>query len=137
MAHRVRAPVLDPTCERLGVKFPLSTRLCDLRFKDGNESLRLGKIKTKPKNLGTKGKVQLETQLHFVTFAVVEWVDALTRSMYKEVLIDSLRYCQKHQGLVLYAWCIMTNHVHLVISSLDGIKQEDILRDFKKYTSKQ
>ena len=31
----------------------------------------------------------------------------------------------------------MTNHVHLVISSLDGIKQEDILRDFKKHTSKQ
>ena len=87
--------------------------------------------------MSIKYKIQDQTQLHFVTFAVVEWVDALTRSIYKDVLIDSLRYCQKHKGLVLYAWCIMTNHVHLVISSLDGFKQEDILRDFKKHTSKQ
>lgn len=31
----------------------------------------------------------------------------------------------------------MTNHVHLIISSEEGYKQEDILRDFKKFTSKR
>ncbi|MEM9389576.1 MAG: transposase, partial [Bacteroidota bacterium] len=49
----------------------------------------------------------------------------------KDVFVESLKYGQKHKGLLLYAWCIMTNHVHLIISSLDGFKQEDILRDLK------
>ncbi len=36
----------------------------------------------------------------------------------------------------LYAYVIMTNHLHLIISSeTNGIS--DMMRDFKKYTSKQ
>jgi len=31
--------------------------------------------------------------------------------------VDSLRYCQQHKGLELYAWCLMTNHAHLILSS--------------------
>ncbi len=37
----------------------------------------------------------------------------------------------------MYAWCLMTNHLHLIISSDGTNKQEDILRDFKKFTSKR
>ncbi len=82
-------------------------------------------------------KIRDQTKLHFITFAVVEWVDVFTRRMYKNVLIDSLKYCQENKGLLLYAWCIMSNHVHLIISSTEGIKQENSIRDFKKHTSKQ
>lgn len=35
----------------------------------------------------------------------------------------------------LYAWCIMSNHVHLIIGTVDQ-KIEDILRDLKRHTSK-
>ena len=87
--------------------------------------------------MSTKYKIRDQTKLHFISFAVVEWVDAFTRNLYKDILIESLRYCQQSKGLLLYAWCIMTNHLHLIISSVDGVKQEDIIRDFKKYTSKQ
>lgn len=87
--------------------------------------------------MSVKYKIRDQTKLHFVTFAVVEWVDVFTRNMYKDVVVESLQYCQKQKGLLLYAWCIMTNHIHLIISSLDGFKQEDILRDLKKHTSKQ
>jgi putative transposase len=38
--------------------------------------------------------------------------------------------------MVLHAWVIMTNHVHLIISS-NSNKLQDIVRDIKKYTSKQ
>ena len=87
--------------------------------------------------MSIKFKIRDQTKLHFITFAVVEWVDLFTRNLYKDVLIESLRYCQQNKGLLLYAWCIMSNHVHLIISSREGIKQEDIIRDFKKYTSKE
>ena len=38
---------------------------------------------------------------------VVDWVDLFTRASYKEVIVESLRYCQQHKGLELYAWCLM------------------------------
>ena len=51
--------------------------------------------------------------------------------------MDSLRYCQKEKGLELFAWCKMSNHVHLIGRAKEGIKFSNILRDFKRYTSKQ
>ncbi|MEM6737301.1 MAG: transposase, partial [Bacteroidota bacterium] len=50
--------------------------------------------------------------------------------------MDSLRFCQKTKGLKIYAWVIMTNHIHMIISN-DKEKLSDIIRDFKKYTSSQ
>jgi len=52
--------------------------------------------------------------LYYVTFAVVSWVDVFTRKEYSDILIESLRYCQQEKGLVIYGWCIMSNHVHLI-----------------------
>ncbi|RZT96373.1 REP element-mobilizing transposase RayT [Ancylomarina subtilis] len=74
--------------------------------------------------------------VYFISFAVVEWLDVFTRSEYKDIIIDSLHYCQKHKGMDIFAWCIMTNHVHLIFRSADGQKPELLLGDFKRFTSK-
>lgn len=81
-------------------------------------------------------KIRDQQAIHFITFAVVEWVDVFTRKAYRDILIDSLRHCQEQKGLVLYAWCIMSNHVHLLASAKEN-NLSDLLRDFKKFTSKQ
>ena len=73
---------------------------------------------------------------YFVSFAVVEWLDVFTRNQYKDILIDSLQFCQNEKGMEIYAWCIMTNHVHLVFRSVEDQKPEQILGDFKRFTSK-
>jgi len=73
---------------------------------------------------------------YFVSFAVVDWADVFTRNIYKNILLDSLTYCQKNKGMEIYAWCIMTNHVHLAFRSITDIPPEKILGDFKRYTSK-
>ena len=62
-------------------------------------------------------KIINKEAIHYVTFAVTEWVDVFTRREYKDILIDSIKYCQKEKGLVLYAWCIMSNHVHLAAAA--------------------
>lgn len=74
--------------------------------------------------------------IHFITFAVVEWVDAFSRREYCEIVLDSIRYCQKDKGLLLYSWCIMSNHLHMVVAAKNN-DTSDILRDFKKFTSKR
>ncbi|MFD3002569.1 transposase [Pontibacter toksunensis] len=64
----------------------------------------------------------------------MQWADVFTRREYSEIVCDSLAYCQQEKNLTLYAWCIMTNHMHLICSSPT---LPDIIRDFKKYTSKK
>lgn len=73
--------------------------------------------------------------IYFVSFSVVKWIDVFTRNLYKEILLDSLTYCRDNKGLRIFAWVIMTNHVHLIISSNAGSYLENIMRDFKKFTS--
>lgn len=72
---------------------------------------------------------------YFVSFAVVDWLDVFTRNEYKDILLDSLSFCQKNKGMEIYAWCIMTNHVHLVFQSMEGQPPELLLGDFKRFTS--
>ena len=74
--------------------------------------------------------------VYFVSFAVVEWLDVFTRNEYKDIIINSLQYCQKEKGMEVFAWCIMTNHVHLIFRSVKGQKPELLLGDFKRFTSK-
>ena len=55
------------------------------------------------------------------------------RNNYKQVIVDSLNYCQEKKGLEVYAWVIMTSHVHLIVRSNDNLS--DTLRDMKSHTS--
>lgn len=75
--------------------------------------------------------------VYFVSFAVVEWLDVFTRNKYKNIIVDSLQYCQKEKGMDIYAWCIMANHVHFIFRSAKGQKPELLLGDFKRFTSKE
>lgn len=75
------------------------------------------------------------TAAYFVSFSVVEWLDVFTRNEYKDILIDNFHFYQK-QGMEIYAWCIMTNHVHLVFRSMNETKPEVLLGNFKRFTSK-
>lgn len=49
---------------------------------------------------------------------------------HKEIIVDSLKYCQENKGLLLHAWVIMTNHIHLILSSKTN-KIEHLVRDIK------
>jgi putative transposase len=63
-------------------------------------------------------------------------VDVFARKDYRDIVLESLRFCQKEKGLLLHSWCIMSNHLHLVVSARQK-NLSDLLRDFKKYTAKQ
>ena len=74
--------------------------------------------------------------IHFVTFTVHQWADVFTRKMYTEILLDSIKFCQTNKGLKVYAWVVMSNHCHLIVSSSKD-PLSDIIRDLKKFTSKK
>ena len=67
--------------------------------------------------MSSKYKFLDQSRPYFASFAIVEWVDVFVRPNYVEILLDSLRYCQKNKGLVLYAWCVMPSHIHLIMGT--------------------
>ena len=87
--------------------------------------------------MSQKYKILDQEAVYFVNFTVVRWLDVFIRTEYKDILLESLRYCQKNKGLALYAYCIMSSHVHLIISRHGAMNLQGIIRDIKKYTSVQ
>ncbi|MTI41973.1 transposase [Fulvivirga lutimaris] len=68
---------------------------------------------------------------------VVYWIDVFSRRDYKDVIVESLNYCIANKGLNLYAWVIMSNHIHIVGKVDTELGMSGFLRDFKKFTSKK
>ena len=87
--------------------------------------------------MSTKYKATMPDTGYFVTMTTVGWVDVFTRLKQKFVLINALAYCQKHKGLEIYAYCIMPSHIHLLCKATEGYLLSNIMRDFKKFTSKK
>ena len=83
-----------------------------------------------------KYAIRSQEEFYFVTFPVVYWLDVFIRDEYRNIFLESLRYCQKEKGLLVGAYCIMTSHVHLALGTSGDHKLEDIIRDLKSYTSR-
>ncbi len=66
---------------------------------------------------------------------MVGWLNVFTRNEYKDLFLESLVFCQKNKGLEIHAWCIMSNHVHLVFRSINDQKSELLIGDLKRFTS--
>ena len=86
--------------------------------------------------MARKYGIRTQEEFYFVTFTVINWLDIFTREEYRNIILDSVRYCQKEKGLLVGAYCIMTNHIHLILGATGQNKLEDIIRDLKSYTSR-
>lgn len=70
-----------------------------------------------------------------MTFAVVGWIDVFTRAIYKDILIEIFAHCIKEKGLRIHGYVMMSNHVHMLISTSGQNRLEDVMRDLKKYSA--
>jgi REP element-mobilizing transposase RayT len=86
--------------------------------------------------MSDKYKIWDHSKAYFVTLTVEGWIDIFTKRNHKLLIIDSLKYCQKEKGLVIYGFCLMSNHLHLIARAEGKFTLSEILRDFKKFTSK-
>lgn len=79
-------------------------------------------------------QIHKQDAAYFLTLTAVEWLDVFMRREQKLVLCDSLNYCIDKKGLEVFAYVIMSTHMHMIVrSKFDNLS--DIIRDFKKYTS--
>ncbi|MBK9980981.1 MAG: transposase [Saprospiraceae bacterium] len=82
-------------------------------------------------------KILDQEGLNFITCTIVGWIDIFSRQSYRDLLLDSLKFCRKEKGLLIFAYVIMSNHIHLIVQTNKSARQNlsEIIRDFKKFTA--
>lgn len=85
---------------------------------------------------GQKQNIKTD-RAYYLTLTVVDWIDVFTRKNHRDSMIESLKYCQKEKGLVLFAYYIMSNHIHMIVNTREPFLLKDMIRDLKKFTSKK
>lgn len=84
-----------------------------------------------------KYSIKKQHAMYYLIFETIDNIDILTPKCYKNIIVESLIYCIQNKGLQLYAYVIVNNQVQLIAkASQPNIGLSDIIRDFKKYTSK-
>ena len=76
-------------------------------------------------------------EMYFITLTVVGWIDLFTRPALADIVIENLKYCQKHKALNIYAYVIMPSHLHLIAATETENVLSRIIGDFKSFTSKK
>lgn len=72
---------------------------------------------------------------YFLTLTVVDWVDIFIRPVYKNIIVDALNHFIAEKGLSINAWCLMSNHLHLVANAREPNLWTYILRELKRFIS--
>ena len=79
-------------------------------------------------------KIYEPTHPHFVTCTILNWIPIFTRKETTQIIFDSLNYLKETDSLKIYAYVILENHLHMVVSSDD---LSATMRKFKRHTSKE
>src|SRR5689334_9114090 len=87
-------------------------------------------------NMGHAYQIHKQDAAYFMTFQVVNWIDIFTRKVYRDIIIDSLKYCIQYKGLTVYSYVIMSNHIHL-LASAEGNGLSEVVGGIKSFTSRK
>jgi len=86
---------------------------------------------------GEKNEFPEKQSCYFLSFNTVDWVDIFIRPVYKQIIVHSLNHFIDHKGLMIYAWCLMTNHVHLLAQAKENATMAEIEKEFKTFTTQK
>jgi putative transposase len=67
--------------------------------------------------MSRKYKFHDSSKLYFVSFAVVYWIDLFIRQEYKNIVLESWKFCINNKGMELYGWCMTSSHIHMIIGT--------------------
>jgi len=71
----------------------------------------------------------------FVTATIYQWYPLLTKNEYKQIILESLQYLVRNNRIILYAYCIMDTHIHLIWQIKGDRLPSEVRRDFFRFTA--
>ena len=73
----------------------------------------------------------------FFTATNLKWKRLLQPDKYKDIIIASFRFLVEDKRARIYAFVIMSNHIHLIWQMQPLANPEHVQRDFLKYTAQR
>ena len=71
---------------------------------------------------------------YFITSTVVGWTPVFRNSEVAQIVLETLHYLQVNDQLVIFAYVVMENHIHLIVSSKD---LQRIIARFRSFTARK
>ena len=74
---------------------------------------------------------------YFITWTIVDWPNIFSEDLYCRIALDSLAFIRSYKKTELNAFVLMPSHIHAILWPKDGINLSDVIRDFKRFTSRK
>ena len=74
---------------------------------------------------------------YFFTATNLNWEYVLHDHRTKNIVLNSLQFLTDNERVRIFAFCLMSNHIHLIWQTLGSHRRQDVQRDFLKYTGQQ
>lgn len=72
---------------------------------------------------------------YYTTATILEWKYLLKHDKYKDIILDSLKYLVEKRRIILNAFVIMNNHMHLIWQIVEPNELAAVQRDFLKFVA--
>lgn len=79
----------------------------------------------------------MENYILFFTATILDWKLLLKPDVYKQIIMDSLKFLVENNRIYLYGFVVMPNHIHLLWRMKEAHNLKDVQRDFLKFTAQQ
>ena len=73
----------------------------------------------------------------FFTASIKGWYKLLEHDQYKGIVVNSLRFLVEDKRIKLYAFVIMSDHIHLIWQMQPLMNPQHVQRNFLKYTAQR
>ena len=73
----------------------------------------------------------------FYTSTVFNYLHLFQKAIYRDIVLESLKFFIENKRIYIGAFVIMPNHIHLILKTRNGHKMTDINQNFKKYTAQK
>ena len=71
---------------------------------------------------------------YFITCTINSWLPVFTRQQAVDIIFNSWRFLQRERDLKLFAYVIMENHLHMIVSAPE---LPAVIQSFKSYTARR
>ena len=78
--------------------------------------------------------VQGDHSPYFITATVIDWLPVFSNPHIAQIVLDTLGFLQEKNRLIIYAYVLMENHIHLIVSSEDLSRQ---IGSIKSYSARK
>jgi putative transposase len=86
---------------------------------------------------GIKHTIKKDHTPYYLTMTITNWQPIFESNEIRCIIIDSLNHLIEKRNLIVYSYCIMHNHLHMIANTEKTNSLKDLVRDFKKFTSRK